>query len=231
MATTMIPPTPAAMAPTGEVRFVAVRASLLPDEVISSRQAVVVRKQVLLGLVGVVIALIGWYGMSWWQTKAANSDLSSVRGQGVSLQNQQNQFAPLVRAQAEISAIQTQLQSLMATDLQWKTMLATLRAKAPSGVSLRSVSGTLNAPTASLGGLTGSTAGIAGVGQVTITGTAPDKKTVAAYADQLATVSGLSAPLIENVQATTHPVTFTISALITSDALGGRYSATTTGGH
>ena len=72
------------------------------------------------------------------------------------------------------------------------------------------------------------------VGQLTVSGTAPDKRTVAAYADELATVKGLAAPLVSTVQVQQHGVTFTVTAVSTSDALGGRYAAPTTsptGGH
>lgn len=247
MATTMTPPTVAPKASSGELRFVPIRAHLMPNEIISDRQALVVRKRVIVGLIAVVVVLIGAFTMSWWQTRSANGDLATAQRQGVALQSQQNQFSPLVRAQAEITSVQTQLQKLMVGDLSWHAMLTTLRAKAPSGVELSNVSGTVTA-----GGGTGGPAGVvtapdpasilndsgsAAVGELSITGTAPDKRTVAAYADALATVQGLTAPLISNIQASIRPVTFTITVVITSASLGGRYvstpttNATTTGGH
>jgi Tfp pilus assembly protein PilN len=236
MATTLVPPPAAAprQAP-GEVRFVAIRANLMPDEVLSARQADVVRKQVVMGLIAVVVLLIGWYAMSWWQTRAANDSLAEVQRQGIALQSQQTQFTPLVHAQSEITNIRNQLQQLMVGDLSWKTMLTTLRAKAPAGVEFTSITGTVTAGAAATttpgadGGLLNQT-GSATVGQLTITGTAPDKRTVAAYADALSTVPGVTAPLIASVQAGARPVTFTITAVITSDALGGKYSTTAASG-
>jgi Tfp pilus assembly protein PilN len=238
MATTMIPPTatPKPPPPSGELRFVSVRADLMPGEVISSRQALVVRRQVLIALGVVVVLLIGWYALSWWQTRSANSDLDSAQRQGISLQNQQQEFAPLVSAQALTTTIQTQLQSLMVGDLSWKTMLTTLRAKAPAGVQITGVTGsvTAGAAAASNSGAAGgssvlNTTGSLGVGQLTITGNAPDKRTVAAFADRLNSVPGLAAPFISNVQGDPLPLTFTINAVITSDALGGRYATAVPG--
>jgi Tfp pilus assembly protein PilN len=140
-----------------------------------------------------------------------------------------------VQAQAQITSIQTQLQSLMSRDLQWKALLVAVRATEPNGVGLSAITGSLDGATTSGVPLPGSAAG---VGTLTLTGTAPDKRTVAAYADQLAKVKGLTAPLISSVQASTRPVTFTISAALTSDAFGGRYTpatsapaTSTTGGH
>ncbi len=55
----------------------------------------------LLGLVLVVALLIAWFGLSWRQTTAGHSDLDDAQHRTVALQNQQNEFAPLVNAQAE----------------------------------------------------------------------------------------------------------------------------------
>lgn len=229
MATTLVPPSPspspAPARPSGEVRFVAVRADLMPGEVLSARQAIVVRKQVLLGLVVVLVLLIGWFGLSWWQTRSANSSLADLQRQGIALQSQQGQFTPLVQAQQQISNTRTQLEQLMVGDLSWNALLTTLRDKAPAGVSLDSISGGVSdgsSSTGSAGVLNDS--GSTSVGQLTITGSAPDKRTVAAYADALSRVKGIAAPLISSVEASSVPVTFTITADITSDALGGKYA-------
>lgn len=237
MATTLVPPTAAPKPVSGDVRFVSVRARLLPDEVVSARRVDVVRKQVVVALLVVFVLLIGWYGLSKWQTSSANGDLGRARHNGVALQNEQNQFGPLVTAQSKTAATQSQLQKLMVGDLSWKSMLVTLASKAPAGVTINTVDGTVTAGaaaattagTAVTGNALLNQTGKATVGTVTVTGAAPDKRTVAAYADSLATVQGLTAPLVSSVQAQTKGVTFTISAVITSDALGGRYARTTTG--
>jgi Tfp pilus assembly protein PilN len=233
MTATVVPPAAPTRPPAGELRFVTVRANLMPDEVLRSRRDVVVRKRVLAGLVVVAILLVGGYGWSWWQTRSANSALAAAQRQGMQLQAQQSQFGPVVKAQEQITSVQTQLHTMMSRDLQWKTMLVALRATEPAGVTLTAVTGTVTP-----GGTTASVAGLPlGVGTITLTGNAPDKRTVAAYADRLAGVKGLSSPLISSVQASTHPVTFIISAVLTSDAFGGRYSpastaaTSTAGGH
>jgi Tfp pilus assembly protein PilN len=234
MATTLVPPAPPARESTGSgLRFVAIRANLLPDEVLSARQVVVVRKQVLLGLVGVLVALIAWYALSWWQTNSANSALAATQRQGESLQSQQGQYTPLVQAQGQIANLRTQLQQLMVGDMSWKTMISSVRGAAPAGVAVQSLSGTITLGTNTTQLDVLNETGSLSVGQLNITGTAPDKRTVAAYADALSKVKGLTAPLISTVQASSRPVTFTITASITADALGGRYSApaATTGGN
>ncbi len=142
-----------------------------------------------------------------------------------------------MQTQTTVATIQSQLQKLMAGDLSWKTMLATLRSKAPSGVSLTTVTG--NVVTSVPGGTAPASTslnqtGKQSVGTLIVTGTASDKRTVAAYADRLGSVKGLTAPLISNVATDNHQLTFTVNLIITSDALGGRYAPRTvpaTGGH
>ena len=67
---------------------------------------------------------------------------------------------------------------------------------------------------------------------MTLSGTAHDKRSVAAFADRLATVKGLAYPLITSVASQDNQVTFSIALSITKDALGGRFAtpAPSTGG-
>jgi Tfp pilus assembly protein PilN len=239
MATTMVPPTTSNKPPSDGLRFVSVQAQLLPDEIVGGRQLLSLRKQVLAGLIAVVISLIGWYGASKWQTMSANSTLHRAQHERVKLQAEQNQFAPLVQTQNQIATIKTQLAQMMTGDVPWKNVLITLRAKAPAGVGIDSVDGTVASGAAAGSSALSSSAvlnesGKPAIGQLTVSGTAPDKRTVAAYADNLATVAGLTAPLISNVTAEETGVKFTITAVITAEALGGRYATTSagaTGGH
>jgi Tfp pilus assembly protein PilN len=240
MATTMVSDTSSSRLPSpmpGDLRFVAVRANLMPDEVISARQAEVVRRQIVFGLAVIVVALLGWFGMSWFQTVSARSHLQDLQRRGAALQNQQDEFRPLVSAQLQVNSIETQLHRLMVGDLSWKDMLTSLRGEEPAGVSLTNVTGTVTsgagaaaAPGAATGGnLALNQTGKLSAGALTISGQAPDKNSVATYADRLARVKGLTGPLITNVTAQPgHSVTFSVTVIITSDALGGRYSATPT---
>lgn len=244
MATTLIPSTasPRPVPGPGPARCVTVRADLLPDEVISARRAVVVRRRVLLAVLTLAVLLAGGYGYSKWQTRAARHELAQAQHSADSLRVQQNDYAPLVRAQNGTQTIRTQLHTLMTGDLQWQQLLTTLRAQAPAGLALTNVAGTIstgagaNAATTSNDPGAGvlNESGKSQVGTLTITGTAPDQKSVATYADRLGKVKGLAAPLISNVSAADRSVQFTLSAVLTSDALGGRYSnnaAANTGGN
>jgi Tfp pilus assembly protein PilN len=200
----------------------------MPDEVLSARQVVVVRKQVVLCLVAVLVMLIAWFGLSWWQTRSAESGLSDLQRQGLALQSQQSQFTPLVSAQAQIANTRSQLETLMVGDLSWKTMLTTVRAKAPAGVTPGAIHGTVTGVTSTSGQTSVlNQTGSATIGELTVGGYASSRDSIAAYADALGKVNGLTAPLITNVQATGEAVGFTFTVVITTDVLGGRYATAT----
>lgn len=223
-------PSPTSATPT----LVSVRANLMPDAVISARQTETVRRRVLIALVGIVALIIAGYGASWLQTQSAHSDLDSLNHQNSALLAQQSSFAPLVAAQRDAGAVSAQLKSLMTNDLSWQKMLATLRSLAPAGVTLTNVTGTVNSTTGAAAGAAQApnplvAAGVLPTGTLTLTGTAGNKNAVAAYSDKLGKASGLTGVLITNVAAgTASGVTFTITATITSAALGGRFTPRTT---
>lgn len=218
--------------PGTSARFVAVFAELLPQEVIDARRLTEFKRRIAIGLAVLLIVLIGWFALEKWGTSSANGDLSNAQGQTRQLQHQVTQYAPLISAQSGAAVIQESLTKLMAGDLQWKDMLTTLRASARHGVTLTGVTGTITA------GGTGQAAtpsglsvlnqtGKAQVGTLTITGTALDKNAVAAYVDALAQVKGLAAPFPASVTTTSGSLTFSVSVIMTSDALGGKYAPRT----
>ncbi|MEO6886203.1 MAG: hypothetical protein ABI232_07960 [Jatrophihabitantaceae bacterium] len=217
------------------VRFVSVFANLLPDEVVASRRLGELKRRVVIGLVVLLILLIGWYALSMWGTSNAKDDLTSAQQQTTTLQAQQRTFGPLVSAQAQSVQISSALTKLMAGDVQWTEMLTTLRASAKGAITLTSITGSMTAGAASTGASAGglgvlNQTGKQQVGTLTLTGTAPDNNTVAAYVDTLAKVKGLAAPFPASVTGTGGKLTFSVSVIITSDALGGRYAPVTAAG-
>jgi Tfp pilus assembly protein PilN len=219
----------------GELRFVSIHANLLPDEVVASRHADATRRRVLVGIAAVVAMLVAGYGYSWLQTKSANSTLSTLKRQQSALMNQQQQFGPLVAAQAQVQAIDGKLQTLMIGDLSWTQLLERVRAVAPSGVTLTQVNGSITVGTApngtaadtqTVGSQPLNESGQAQVGSLTIAGVAPSKQDVAAYSDALARVHGLASPYITSVTAATagNSPTFSLTVLLTEPVLGGRFA-------
>lgn len=238
--TTVAPPSPAPRsAPEtapgdGPARMIRVSANLLPDTVIAARRLSKLKRQLGLGLVGLLGLLVIGYGWSWWQTKSARDDLSAAQQHSAQMRSQMRDFAPLLTAQTRAQAITGNLRTVMVSDLQWRDLIASVRAKAGPGIHVTTVTGSVAPGSASNGvglGVLNNTGQLA-VGTLTVTGTATDSKSVAAFVDGLAVTKGLASPIPANVAGVKGSVAFTINLLLTSDALGGRFTPTSaTGGH
>ena len=166
----------------------------------------------------------------------ARGQLSSAQAEAAKLTRQQKQYAPLVQAQSQAQAIRTQLGRLMQGDIQWKPLITTLR-KAPSGIALTSAAMNVTTGTAQSGTASTTVAQNAGnnvlnqtgkqaIGTLTITGQANDKNTIASYVDYLNSVAGFTAAFPSSVTLSSKTYEFTISVIVTTDLLGGRYSTT-----
>jgi hypothetical protein len=238
MSTTLMPETPSAPhSPPEAIRFPAVFANLMPDEVIAGRRARALRQRVLAGLGAMLVLLVAWYGYSILQTSNAKSDLASTNRNTSKLQSQQKQFAPLLAAQQQSAAISARLTAVMSGDLQWADLVSALRKVAPSGVDVVSVNGTMTLSSSASGNGAGgglnvlNRSGKQAVGTLMLGGKANDKDAVAAFVDALDKVHGVAAAFPASVDASAGGFTFTVNAIITTDALGGRYTPPASGGH
>jgi hypothetical protein len=240
MSTTMIPqpqPGPAArptpVAPGQSLRWVAVRANLMPDEVLDARRTEVVRRRVLIGLAAMLVLILVGFGTTWLQTESAKGDLSDQQHRTTALHDQEQNYTPLLAAQNATVEINTELTQLMVGDVRWQPMYATVRSDAPAGVGVTSISAQITTATAGATATAGSGAtppygALTGTGQIvigtlTVVGTVSSEDQVAAYDDRLATEPGVVNPVIQSVDFTSRPYTFTIAAILTADALGGPY--------
>jgi Tfp pilus assembly protein PilN len=226
--TTPVPEPAAADAP----ELIRVFANLLPDEVIAARRLSKLKRRLALGMAGLVVVLALAFGYSWTQTNNAEGDLGAAQDQTLAMTAQLQKYAPVVTAQSSITQIQSQLRTIMAGDLQWSKLIATLTSSAPGKLALTAIAGTVNAP-GQAGGSTDSlnplnTSGLQLVGTLTLSGTTPDYRSVATYVETLSKVKGLAVVDPGLVSGNPGSLTFTITLSLTTESLGGRFSAPTT---
>jgi Tfp pilus assembly protein PilN len=224
--TTAVTPQPAVSYDQDSLRLLPITANLLPPEVIDARRGRKM-KRVLAGILAAGVFLTAvWYVYAKHEASGAQTELTNSQRQLVRLRSEQNRYNDVVTTQASIAALKNELAQLMQGDLQWWQLIPALRAVAPAGVVLTAVSGTLTA----VGGAPAAapTAGLAtggSVGTLTISGSAPDKNSVAAFVDALATVPGVANPFVTGVQSPPGKgTTFSVQLEISSSALGGRFS-------
>ena len=237
MATTTLMPLDPALSPQRVSRLLTISANLLPEEIVAGRRARRSRIVVLAALLVVVALLAAWYVYARQEVRVAKEERAVITTEATTLQSSQGRYTEVVDVQNQTNLIAKQLSTLLANDLPWAALLTTLRDTANnSGVTVLGVIGTLN------GGTTGAQTTAAGtlpstsksntIGTLTITGTGPDKPSIAGYVDALGGLPMLANPYLTNVSQTTNDVTFSITVDITAKALCGRFTTkcTTTGG-
>lgn len=232
------PPPPTRPRPGDEARVVTVFANLLPDEVVSARRLRRLQRNIVLALAGLIVLLIALYAGSWWQTENSRSDLADQNQRTKVLNQHMTDYGPLLAAQAKVGSIGTTLSNLMQTDLSWRDLIDRLEKQAPAGVTITGVTGSVTNPTSTTtGSTTDPTAGLAllndsgkaVVGSLTITGTAHDPRTLASFVDGVSSVRGVTVPLPASVTGGKGNLTYSVDALLTVDALGGRFTPSTGG--
>ena len=229
MAGTTLMPLDPALSPERVNRVLTIAADLLPEEVVVARRARRIRGWVVAVVAFVLIPLSGWYVLADREATLANEQLEAATSEQVSLQREQAKHSGVVTVRTDTDEITKQLTTLLANDLPWASLLDTLRTTGDrSGVAVAGISGALNDPDSgrpTTGAALPSTSGSATIGTLTITGTAPDKPTVAKYVDALGTLRTVANPYVTSVsKEDSGTYSFNLSVDITSEALCGRFT-------
>jgi hypothetical protein len=199
-------------------RIPAIRANLLPSEITSGRNARRTRF-VLVGAGILVALLLGlWYLYAVQQKSAADKDLAAAAEQVRTTQKHKNTFKDLTGMITQQETIAAKLAGLLAADLPWATTLDKVRSTgAAANVTITEVTGSLISSD-------DVAANSKVVGTIALTGSAADKKTIANFVDDLATLDGIANPYLTVANEEENSVAFTLTAEITTEARCGRYT-------
>jgi hypothetical protein len=236
MASTTLMPLDPALNPQRVVRVLNISADLLPEEIVAARRARRSRAWVVVALPVIVAMLGGWYVYADRAVHSANDDLSAVTGQATTLQKSQTRYQQVVDVQNETTTISQELKALLANDVPWANVFDTLRSTgSASGVQVRGINAILTKATGATAIQTlPSTSGAATIGTVTITGSAPDKPSVAKYVDALGKLTEVANPYLTNAAKSdsngAKAWQFSITVDITSTTLCGRFTTKCTSG-
>lgn len=215
---TALMPIDPALSARQATRLLPIRANLLPTEITAGRNARRTRL-VLAGAVLLVVVLLGvWFLYALQQKSDADADLAAATEQIQAVQKRKSGYRGLTAAISQQEAIAGQLKTLLKDDLPWASTLDTVR---NSGTR---AGATVTQMTGSLVGMdnAGTTAGAVAI--LSISGSAPDKKTVANFVDALATLDGIANPYLTSATQDKGGVQFSLTAELTAEALCGRHT-------
>jgi hypothetical protein len=183
---------------------------------------------VIVAVVLVACLCGAWFAYALHEKQNADKELAAAATKVTDLQRDQREFSETVRVQSDTAQLTLQLTTVMANDLDWAALMAALRsAGKPSRIALTGVNSSLNGTdAAATSNPLPRAEAVGSVGSITVTGGAPDKKAVAAFADALAKQSVVTNPYITSVTSVTDGkgVTFSLKADLPQTSLCGRFT-------
>jgi Tfp pilus assembly protein PilN len=163
------------------------------------------------------------------QVHDAQGDLDTAKAHGASLQAEQAKYAEVPLVYAQVEAGEAQLSQAMGKEVRWSYFLNDLSLRTPTKVWLTgmTVAEQVDAPPVVAAPGT-ATYGTPGLGTVTFQGKGYRHNDVAAWLRALGNQPGLADPYFTNSTqekvGTEDSVTFDSQAVITEEALSGRFT-------
>jgi hypothetical protein len=225
MSTTALMPVDPSVSPQQAARVLSIRANLLPQDVSDGRRARRTRAVVLVAVVLVLNLLGAWYWKAATLKADAAAEFDDVTRQVALVQKRQDAYTPLTKIKSSNTLVSGQLAKLTANDLPWQSLLDLVRTTGKDAeAELTELGGSLSQGAADAGA-----AQLAcddtEIGQISVSGTAKDKKAVAKYIEALLKLKsdGLADPFVSTVTGD-DKVAFELTISITPKALDGRFS-------
>jgi hypothetical protein len=212
-----------------------IAAELMPPEILDGRRAKVIQRLMVLGLAGLLAICALSYGAVRLAGHGPAADLKKVNAQTVQLQQQQRSYNNVVRIKGQISAANSQLAALMASDTDIAQAVTATLGAAPIGTTIDQLSVAINAAGGQATAATGAgaanldTGTAAHIGTISISGVTPQLTDVAAYVDSLAAVPGIAVPYPGTSSVGPKGTNFSIQVVVTSVLHSSRFDGTKNG--
>jgi Tfp pilus assembly protein PilN len=204
------------------------RVNLLPPEISAARRLRKVQAGLGVG-VGASVLVVGALVLAAaGQVSDAQDDLDASKAQGTALQAETSKYADVPAVYAAVDAKEAQLSLAMGKEIRWSYFLNDLSLVTPGKVWLTSVTVAETVDATPVAGAAPATGiGTPGIGTVTFAGAGSEHNDVAAWLRALAGQKGLADPYFtrstEEKIGEQDSVTFDSQAVITDEALSGRY--------
>lgn len=230
-------------------RLVLVTVNLLPEEVLAARAGRSARRFAIV-IMALVLALVGvWYQYGRQSAADAAGQLTSQNSDVAAQSRKVSEYNVLTTTKSDIAARRALVAAATKGGIAWNQVITRVRGALPSHVSLTGITATTTAtpaaatssaatsaatstttpppPSTTGGPASTATATDSVLGTLILTGIANSKNDVAAFSNQLATVKGVSDPIVTSVQRADkgNDVTFSLQVNVTTKSLSTRYDS------
>lgn len=217
------------------------KVNLLPPEILDARGFRKVQARLALAVAVTVLLAAGGVAWAQRQVNSARDVLDATTAQASALHEQEARYAEVPKVTAALASAQAVREQVLAQDMLWYRLMSDIALATPSNVWLTTMNVTLSATpasgttssAASTGNVTGNVTGEdplvpAGIGKVTVTGTATSLPDVAAWLEAIVRVRGLDGATLQTVtrasdSGTAEEMQFTSQIVILDSALSHRY--------
>ncbi|TFC20570.1 hypothetical protein [Cryobacterium glucosi] len=167
------------------------RVDLLPPEIYKDRSAGVLRRRILIGVVGVIAIVMVGSGASTVLAIQAQGQLADEQNRTAALLAEQTKYVEVRSVQAHVNLVQAAQQVGVSTEIDWKKYLDSVQATLPSTVAIDTVKLDFASPISAYAQPTAPLQG-ARVGTVTFTARSAVLPDVPTWLNALATLPGFA---------------------------------------
>jgi Tfp pilus assembly protein PilN len=197
------------------------KVNLLPMEILEKRKFR--RLQLMLGgaVVGAVVIAAGGMILAQRQVEEANDELLLAQAKVAALRSEEARYAAVPKVIKMVDEAIAARTLAMGSDVLWYRYLSDIDGARPRGVELTGL--TLNIGGTAAGPVIGDVLSQIGPGSISVQGTAEEYAQVSSWLEATDKVTGFESPKLTDAADDGESVTFGSTAVITTDALSGRY--------
>lgn len=203
-------------------------ANLTPPEVLVARKLRLIRKLLIAAFTLLLLVGIACYGYATMQRRAATDDLASEQARTAQLQAQQRKYAGVVQIQGSIGQVQSQVASLMTSDVDLASLLGKISAQLPTGMTIDQLAVVVNSSAAASSGSGAAALDASGrqhIGSVTVSGSAKQLADVSSFVDKLKLLTGVVEPYPASNQSSSTGVKYNVQLTMTNQLFTHRFAA------
>ena len=208
---------------------------LTPPELLARRSLAVLRRRIVAVLVLVLLLCVAAFAYAMVLHVVAQRDATSTAQRSAQLNGAVHKYDGITQLESTVTAIDTQLATLLAGDVDVPRTVALVSDALPSSMSIKNVSVTVNPDSATQDATSGGTApgldasGHQTIGTVTISGSGRGLDDLPSFVDRLSRVRGFVDVLPTSNQADKRTSQFTVTLSLTDLLRTHRYDTKSVG--